>query len=110
MPTRTVLAILALTPLVIYKAVGCVGQPVRCNFDMATESSGLGAHVLEGNEIKTANLPYTAFVFNLDMAMLAYQTYAQTLFWPADPFYEKIQRHFEIKSAPVFVFFHFFSR
>jgi len=33
-------------------------------------------------------LPYHPLVFHLDLSILAYQTYAQSLAWPFDPYYE----------------------
>ena len=35
-----------------------------------------------------AELPYSAFLFQLDLSVLAYATWAQSLFWPGDPFYD----------------------
>ena len=32
--------------------------------------------------------PYSPLVYHLDLSVLAYQLYAQTLIWPFDPFYE----------------------
>ena len=40
-----------------------------------------------GEEVVGAGLPYSAFLFQLDMCVLAYQTWAQQLYWPSDPFY-----------------------
>jgi len=36
-----------------------------------------------------AGLPYSPLVYNLDLSVLAYQLYTQTLVWPFDPFYEQ---------------------
>ncbi len=34
-------------------------------------------------------LPYHALVYHLDLSILAYQLYGQTLIWPFDPYYEE---------------------
>jgi hypothetical protein len=36
----------------------------------------------------TQDFPYNPVVFHLDLSILAYQLYAQTLAWPYDPYYE----------------------
>src|SRR4051794_17422279 len=33
--------------------------------------------------------PYNPLVFELDLAILAYQVHAQSMVWPIDPFYEE---------------------
>ena len=35
--------------------------------------------------------PYHPLVFHLDLSILAYHLYAQTLVWPFDPYYEELQ-------------------
>ena len=50
------------------------------------------------DEVETANLPYSAFVLGLDMAVLAYHTWAQTIFFPSDPYYSKVQKLFGLKE------------
>lgn len=37
-----------------------------------------------------AGLPYTPLVYHLDLSILAYQLYSQTLAWPFDPYYEDL--------------------
>jgi len=34
-------------------------------------------------------LPYHPLVYHLDLSILSYQLYAQTLVWPFDPYYEE---------------------
>jgi hypothetical protein len=44
-------------------------------------------------EVKKQNLgnfPYHPLVYNLDLSILAYQLYGQTLIWPFDPYYEEV--------------------
>lgn len=36
------------------------------------------------------NFPYHPLVYNLDLSILAYQLYSQTLIWPFDPYYEEV--------------------
>ncbi|MDU8927028.1 hypothetical protein RXV86_06505 [Alisedimentitalea sp. MJ-SS2] len=33
--------------------------------------------------------PYSPLIYNLDLSVLAYQLYSQTLIWPFDPYYEE---------------------
>jgi hypothetical protein len=37
-----------------------------------------------------AGLPYHALVHHLDLSILAYELYGQTLVWPFDPYYEEV--------------------
>ena len=38
-----------------------------------------------------AGLPYHALVHHLDLSILAYELYGQTLVWPFDPYYEEVE-------------------
>lgn len=49
-----------------------------------------GADDARDEETLTADLPYSAFLFQLDLCMLSYHMYAQLLQWPRDPFYHHI--------------------
>jgi hypothetical protein len=45
------------------------------------------------SKVKTQNLgalPYHPFVYHLDLSILAYQIYGQSLVWPFDPYYEEV--------------------
>jgi len=41
------------------------------------------------------SFPYHPLVYHLDLSILTYQLYTQTLVWPFDPYYEEIQRRDE---------------
>ncbi len=38
---------------------------------------------------RDATLPYHPLVYHLDLSILAYQLYGQSLVWPFDPYYEE---------------------
>ena len=35
--------------------------------------------------------PYKSILYHLDLSILAYHLFAQTLIWPWDPFYEQMR-------------------
>jgi hypothetical protein len=56
-----------------------------CSHGPATESSG------EPNfENHPGSFPYHPLVYHLDLSILSYQLYAQSLIWPFDPYYEEM--------------------
>lgn len=42
-----------------------------------------------GDDVELGGPPYHPLVYNLDLAILAYQLYGQSLVWPFDPYYEE---------------------
>ncbi len=63
--------------IVVLALVGCAGGPRP-----SEEAAGaVRQHPLEG-------LPYHPVAYHLDLAILAYQLYGQSLAWPFDPYYE----------------------
>jgi hypothetical protein len=59
--------------------VGCV------NLDRSEEA----AEAVRGQSL--GDLPYHPFVYHLDLSILAYQLYSQSLAFPFDPYYEDIE-------------------
>ncbi len=43
-----------------------------------------------GSQSATSNFPYDPLVYHLDLSILAYQIYGQSLVWPYDPYYEEM--------------------
>jgi hypothetical protein len=67
--------------------VGLLIVLCACSSPMkATTPSGPGA----GSDI--GSFPYHPLVYHLDLSILAYQLYSQTLVWPFDPYYEEMTR------------------
>lgn len=49
-----------------------------------------GPEADEARQEDLGGLPYHPLVYHLDLSILAYQLYSQTLVWPFDPYYEEL--------------------
>ena len=47
---------------------------------------------------RSSNLPYDELVFHLDLCILTYGLYSQSLIWPWDPYYERMAVKFSSRS------------
>lgn len=78
---QTMLKGLAVTMLIV--AVGCSSNPQAVDPSLSSGPvQGSGNHVV-------SSFPYDPLVYNLDLSILAYQLYGQSLVWPFDPYYEE---------------------
>ncbi|MEP3277512.1 MAG: lipase family protein [Stappiaceae bacterium] len=66
-------------------------------FAAITALSGCNAQALSPGpnpstgQTEHSNFPYDPLVYHLDLSILAYQLYSQTLVWPFDPYYEVLE-------------------
>lgn len=56
----------------------------------SSQSSSPGSQLVTGQS-EFSEFPYDPLVYHLDLSILAYQLYGQTLVWPFDPYYEETQ-------------------
>ena len=70
-----------------------IGSSVLGSLSIAAPGLGASHSKFIGKDVLKQDLdglPYHPLVFHLDLAILAYQLYAQTLVWPFDPYYEDL--------------------
>lgn len=67
-------------------AVSLALLPMGCGVQL--DRSPASAAVVRAQDL--GDLPYHPVVFHLDLSILAYQLYGQTLLWPFDPYYEEL--------------------
>ena len=70
------LAAILLAPIIAL--IGCSAQPL----------SPVSPQV--SKQQNATGFPYNPLVYHLDLSILAYQLYGQTLVWPFDPYYEEL--------------------
>lgn len=56
----------------------------------STQTLSTGPNAFAGQS-ELSEFPYDPLVYHLDLSILAYQLYAQTLVWPFDPYYEELE-------------------
>tara|TARA_R110002126_G_scaffold164211_3_gene312083 strand:+ start:1463 stop:3196 length:1734 start_codon:yes stop_codon:yes gene_type:complete len=66
--------------------VALFGYTTLVSCTSITSSSDLQ---ITDNEVVESSFPYDPLVYHLDLAILAYQIYGQSLIWPFDPYYEE---------------------
>lgn len=79
--------------------LGRRGMCVRFYSVLVLALAGLAACVSTSSEYaqetgsgpaQTTDMPYHPLVYHLDLSILAYQLYGQSLIWPFDPYYEEL--------------------
>lgn len=64
---------------------GCASSIIPSQDETSTKLSSKSTGLIEGS-----TFPYHPLVYHMDLSILAYQVYGQSLVWPYDPYYEEL--------------------
>ncbi|MEP5180576.1 MAG: lipase family protein [Rhizobiaceae bacterium] len=78
---RSTIAGLGLAALLA--ATGCTSNPYEVESNLTPSTAPQSGRAAQ------STFPYNPLIYNLDLAILAYQLYGQSLAWPYDPYYEE---------------------